>query len=266
MLHQLAALTKIQVAYNLHFRTEAMLWAAVDLVQFVVLFFVVQAIYGSNSTVNGISLAYSLHYFLIIIVINTLTATHFEEWLGGLVKEGKMDMQLIKPLSPNTLYGWTGIIRKNITTMIKLPLLLSFFIFVSLSFGVDFPRPETGQLFQLALLLIGCLFVQTAISLIIGWLTFWFENASSLIHFKGVLFALFSGSMLPSQLLPPWLRTVTNALPLKYFGTVPAQVWLGTYSLELFDALYFSVFAIVIFAVLKMTFNNGIRHYVSAGG
>jgi ABC-2 type transport system permease protein len=265
-IRQLAALSKAQAAYNFHFRTEALLWSAIDLVQFLVLFFVIQAIYGGDSTVNGVSLAYSLQYYLILIVIGALTTTHFEEWLGGLVRYGKIDMQLIKPVSANILYGWTGIIRKLTTFIIKLPLMIGFFVFVSYFFGVGFPRPETSQIFQLSLLLVGCLVVMTAISLIIGWLTFWFENASSLSHLKGVLLGLFSGTMLPPQLFPDWLEQLTFAMPFKYFGVIPAQVWLGTYTLGAYDALYFGLFALVTFVLLRLTYQRGIRRYVSAGG
>ena len=266
LFRQLSALTRVQVTYNFYFRTEALLWAVLDLIQFVVILFVIQAIYSTDHTINGVTLAYSLQYFLIILVIGVFTATHFEEWLGNLVKDGKIDMQLAKPMSPNMLYGWTGIIRKLATAIIKLPLLIGFFVFIAYFFNVGFPKAETTQMVGLVVLLAGCLLVQTALSLILGWLTFWFENASSLVHLKEILLALFSGTMLPPQLFPEWLQKVTYALPFKYFATVPAQVWLGTYTLTLYDALYFGMFALVTFALLNLTYHRGIRRYASAGG
>lgn len=263
---QMMALGRVQLAYNLHFRAEAMLWVTIDLVQFAVLLFVIQAIYGNDVTINGITLGYSIQYFLIVIIVNTLTHTHFEEWLGGLIIKGKIEMQLIRPVTANFYYGWTAIVRKMVTAIIKLPILAVFFILTTRHFDVPFPQLQTNQTVALVALLLGSLLVQTAISLIIGWLTFWFENASSLIHFKGILLGLFSGTMLPPQLFPEWLQHVTYALPLKYFGTIPVQVWLGSYVLTASDAVQFGTFALGVFLILQLTYHYGIRRYVSAGG
>lgn len=267
--HQLKvikAMTTLQLGIVLAFRIETLMWGVIDIIPFFALFFVLQSIYTNAPTIHSATLASTLQYYVIIVVIQTLTSTHFDEWLGGQVRDGKIDLMLVKPCSPNMFYGYTGVVRKYAATVIKLPVLIFLGYFVWQHFGVGFPLPSAQSALPLAGLLITILCVQVVWSLMIGWFAFWFENGASLVHFKWMLLAVFSGAMFPPELSPSWLNQLIDALPFKYFGVIPTQVWLGTYVLTPQDWLNLLLLAVVSTGLLRLTWQRGNRFYASAGG
>lgn len=262
----IVAMTKLQLGLTLAFRAETLMWGLFDVIPFFALFFVLQSIYADTAGINGATLASTLQFYLVVVMVQALTGTHFEEWLGEQVRNGKIDLMLVKPLSPNFLYGYTGVVRKYVSTIIKLPLLMGLGVFVWRQFGVPFPLPSPEQAISLVMIILFGLFVQVMWSLTLAWFAFWFENGASLVHFKWMILALFSGSMFPPQLAPAQLNHIIAALPFKYFGVVPTELWMGNYALTAGDWVNMGVCAVVSLALLTFTWKVGNRHYASAGG
>lgn len=243
-----------------------MLWSVIDALRFVVLFFVIQAIFRTNSSIGENTLQTTLQYFLIIVIIETVTSTHFEEMLGEWVRNGKIDLQLAKPLSLNVLWGWTGIMRKLLVTIFKLPILILLFLFVAVQFQTRVPVPPTSQIAPLVAIFTMILLFQTCWSLILGWMTFWFDNGSSLMHLRWAMVAIFSGAMLPPTLMPTGLQQIITILPFKYLAMIPTQMWLNQYVMQAADWIYFGGFILASILLVSLSWNRGILRYTSAGG
>lgn len=252
---------------SLQYRSELMLWILISFAPFVVLAFVWQSIFTSYDTINGFTLSGVLQYYLLVVVIERLTACHFEQGRSDEIRSGKIDHKLIKPYS----YIFQIIVRdlsmRMLSIILFLPVLLSFFIFLTwINPDMRQIQPTMHQLAQFPLLILVAYIIQFCTSLIIVFLTFWFEGSSGLEHFKWIIFGVLGGSTMPYDLMPEWLKKIISLLPFKYLFAVPIGVVQGTYKFTKTDLVYLSSSIILILIFCRFVWIKGKLKYASAGG
>ena len=103
---------------------------------------------------------------------------------------------------------------------------------------------------------------------LIGMLSFWFLEVSSLLFIYMMINYFLSGHMLPLDLLPASIVAVIDYLPFKYLAYLPAAIFLGRYSeSELTrELLIEAVWIIALFAANRVAFQRGVRRYSAYGG
>lgn len=259
-------LSKRAFINSITYRSELFLWLILDSIPFIVLLFVWVAIYQGRSEISTYGLAEISQYYWIVLIINSLTSSHFESYRVQQIRDGKIDFYLIRPLSYMAEIFFVFIGNKLFYFVGSLPFFLIVYTILSqyLDLGIFAPSPENLLIFSV--LLLAGLLIEFFFGLIIVLLGFWFEYSEGLEHFKWISVSLFSGSLFPVALMPQWLATITQALPFKYMYAVPIGVVQGKLSLTLSDVVYVLMFLGGLLAISLITWHYAKKQYSSAGG
>jgi ABC-2 type transport system permease protein len=251
---------------RIEYRSEIFIWVFLDIIPTAIILIMWMNLYQNRDSLNGYSLAQVLSYYVLVITINGLTASHFE---GHRVKEvlnGKIDVFLTKPFSYIEHIFIDHLAGKVFYILLSLPFYLSlWFIFVIGSGTFPLTLNLTTSLAFLVLICFG-FWLEFLFALIIVTLSFWFEGSEGLEHFKWIAVSLFSGSLIPLGMMPSWLATVTNWLPLKYMFAVPISVLQGIATLKWQDGLNMTLTLMAITLFSAWLWRKAQFRYSSAGG
>ena len=251
---------------TLQFRAEVVIYSLLDVLPYFVLFFVWKAIYNQVDVVNNFTLAQIVNYYLLVIVVERLSSTHFEGWRSQEIIMGKIDHFLTRPFSYISEIYSKEISSKLISIIFSFPVISIFFISNILIYNIDQSYITlTNILIFLAMMLIAHT-IQFFIALWIVLLTFWMEGSSGLEHFKWIILTLFSGAMIPMEFMPDWLQKISNLLPFKYVFAVPISVLQNKYSLTIKDFVYLATMLILMAVFTNQLWNKAKLKYCSAGG
>lgn len=264
-LNKYSALLRYMIISTLQFRAEMAIWTILDLVPFLVLFLVWISMYQGQTILHGYSLNQTIHYYLLVILIGTVSDVHFEEWRSKEIREGKIDFFLIRPLSYLEELLWKDIGGKIVYIALFIPFLALFFGWLT-TLGLGAMTIQPNQLVSFFILLILAYLINFMIGLWIVLGTFWLEGSHGLQHFKWVSITLLSGSMLPIAFMPDWIAALVNILPFKYLYAIPIGVIQGTYLLTKGDVIYLGLTLGSMYLASQWLWSKALYHYSSAGG
>lgn len=251
---------------TLQFRAEVVVYSFLDVVPYFVLFYIWKAIFSQVDTVHSFSLNQIINYYLLVIVIERLSATHFESWRSEEIRMGKIDYFLTRPFSYISEIYSKEVSSKLISILFSIPIISIFIIANVIAYNID----QSYLTVQNILIFLGMMLIahtiQFFIALWIVLITFWLEGSSGLEHFKWIVLTLFSGAMIPIEFMPKWLAVVTNILPFKYIFSVPIRVLQGTYLLTKHDFTYLTFLLIGMGIFSSYLWSKAKYTYCSAGG
>ncbi len=225
-----------------------------------------RTIYQGTSQIHSYSISDIVLYYFIVALIQTVSSTHFEGWRIEEIKNGKIDGYLLRPFSYLKEIVITDMAKRMFSLLIFLPIYFAFFSFTQLSVPVTLPTIQLGSLFFFLLLLGFAYIVELCIGLIIVLLGFWFEGSQGLEHFKWIVITLLSGSMIPLEFLPPWLKEITVKLPFQYMYSIPISILQGRYVFKLSDASVIGVSTLFLLSSVSFLWKRAMYRYASSGG
>lgn len=105
------------------------------------------------------------------------------------------------------------------------------------------------------------------LALTIGGIAFRFNRVHGFNAAFFTIASLFSGELIPSNLLPGWLQTIGNFLPFKYFLYTQAKYFSGNFAGEniVFNLFMQVLWLFIWFLIVKLIWTSGLRYYESAG-
>ena len=180
---------------------------------------------GQGSLLGGYSQAEMIFYYMMVAVVDVLTAVNEDDWqIAADIREGNISQFLLKPID----YLWYRLClffsgRISFIMMASVPLAL--FIFCFRAYAV---MPASG----LALLAFPVSLVLTALlqffmAYAMAMLAFWLLEISTLVFILFAFEYLASGHLFPLDLLPPMLQHVMMFTPFPYQLYVPVGIYLG---------------------------------------
>lgn len=251
---------------TLQFRAEVVVYSFLDVLPYFVLFFVWKAIYQQVDTINNFSLGEIVNYYLLVIVIERLSATHFEGWRSEEIRMGKIDYFLTRPFSYISEIYSKEVSSKLISILFSAPVISLFFIVNVSIYSIDQSYINIRNVVLFLILMLLAHTIQFFIAFWIVLLSFWVEGSSGLEHFKWIVLTLFSGAMIPVEFMPSWLQHITAVLPFKYVFAVPISVLQNKYSLTMSDHLYLAIMLCCMVLFTKFLWNKAKLQYCSSGG
>jgi ABC-2 type transport system permease protein len=178
------------------------------------------------------------------------------------IREGQIAGQLLRPLHPihydiANLGGW-----KVVTIVLWLPIAFALTLLFHPTLS---PTPTEIWVFSIAIW--GAYLVRTMNLWLLGLVTFWTTRVSALFEAYAVVELLFSGRLVPLQLMPGWAQTAANVMPFKWTfgypietltgGLTTAQLYIGLGM----QALWTTIGAIGVAIVWK----RAVRRFTSVG-
>jgi ABC-2 type transport system permease protein len=266
-MHKYWHVIKIGFENTLVYRLNFLLRAGFGLIPLLATIYLWQTVYsGQTALVGGYSLAGMISYYLLVTIVDTLTAVNEDDWqIAGDIKDGNISQFLLKPIDYLTYRLCLFFSGKIIFTAVSL-VPVGIFIFCLRKYMV---APASGWAllgFLLSMLLAALL--QFFMSYTMALLAFWLLEVSTVIFIAFAFEYLAGGHVFPLNILPPALEGALNCTPFPYLLFFPVSVYLGqVQGVILWRGLGIQAAWLLFFYLLaRWVWHRGIRKYSAVGG
>jgi ABC-2 type transport system permease protein len=216
--------------------------------------------------VAGYTLAGMTSYYLLITVVDALTAVAEDDWqIAADIKDGNIGQLLLKPIDYLAyrlcLFGAGRLVY-------SLAAALPVGLFVLAQRQHLLPPPDAATLGYFCLSVVLTALLQFLISFTMALLAFWVIEVSTFIFIAFAFEHLAGGHLFPLDILPAGLAGALNLTPFPYQLYFPVSVYLGRVTgPDLERGLLIQAFWVVAFyGLARWIWRRGIRHYVAVGG
>jgi ABC-2 type transport system permease protein len=259
----------VGIQNNLTYRFNFLARSLFGLIPLIAILYMWRTIYagnGAGAMVGSYSFAGMVSYYLLITIVDALTAVNEDDWqIAADIKDGNISQFLLKPIDYLT-YRLCLFISGRLTYLAVAAGPLAIFIFCLRGYFVPPPGGLTFILFLVSSALTALL--QFFMSYTMAMLAFWVLEVSTFIFILFAFEYIASGHLFPLNILPPALEHVLYFTPFPYQLYFPVSIYMGkTAGLELAGGLALQLFWVVAtYALARFAWRRGIRKYAAVGG
>ncbi len=259
----------IGIQNTLVYRVNFLVRACFGLIPLSATLFLWDTIYSAKEpggNVAGYLLSQMVSYYLIVTIVDSLTAVTEDDWqIAADIKDGNISQFLIKPIdymSYRLSLFFSG--RLVYTIAALAPIML--FIYLNRAHFVLPPDLFTWALFLLSTLMAGLL--QFFISYTMALLAFWVTEVSTFIFILFAFEHIAGGHLFPLDILPEPVVVALKFSPFPYELFFPVSIYLGRATgAEL--VLGFAMQAAwvgISYLLARLVWRRGIMRYTASGG
>jgi ABC-2 type transport system permease protein len=218
---------------------------------------------AGGGTVAGWTRGQFVAYYLTFMVVNHLTGSIEIHTAGEEIRSGELSPRLLLPVHPGLRALASNVGFKTIGLLVVAP---SVALLAAL-FGPEWST-SPGMVALGALAVFPAAAIQFLVGYSIALLAFWITRADAVQQLNYYVMFLFSGEVAPLAVLPEALRAVAIWLPHRYMLSFPVELITG----QLNGAQALGGFALQAFwlaaawALMRLTWRRGVRHYSAVGG
>jgi viologen exporter family transport system permease protein len=259
----------IGIQNTLVYRMNFLFRAAFGLVPLMATLYLWRTIYAGRAGgagVAGYSLAQMVSYYLVVTVVESLTAVTDDDWqIAADIKDGNISQFLLKPMD---YLGYRlclfGAGRLVYTAVAAVPVAL--FIFYLRRYFVLPADLGTFGWFVFSVVLTGLL--QFLLSYTMALLAFWVLEVATFIFILFAFESLAGGHLFPLNILPAGLAHALNYTPFPYLLYFPVSVYLGqTRGAALGQGLLLQIgWVLAMYGLARWVWGRGVRRYSAVGG
>jgi len=220
----------------------------------------------AGSEIAGYSLAEMMSYYLVVQIVDALTAVNDDDWaIAADIKDGNISQFLLKPLN----YIWYRLclfIAGRITYLAVAAIPLALFIGLQHEY---FVLPKSWLSLGAFLLSTGLTaLLQFFVSYAMAMLAFWVLEVSTFIFIFYAFEYLASGHMFPLDILPVGLQKVLMFTPFPYQLYFPVSIYMGKIEgAKIVSGLITQLaWVIVAYLIARAAWARGLRKYSAVGG
>lgn len=218
---------------------------------------------AEGKSIGGLTQGEFVAYYLLYILVNQLTYAQTHWTVGGTIRDGLMNILLLRPLSPVFHTLATEVAGKVVYMAFVTPITLILAFVLHPTFHLTIGR---------SFAFLGALLLAWLLRFFWGYwlalLAFWTTRADALLSLQDACVFLLAGQVAPVNLLPGPLALLAKILPFRYMAGFPVEIATGHLGLgEIGTGFAYQVgwlcVALTLFAVI---WHRGIRHYSAIGG
>jgi ABC-2 type transport system permease protein len=207
-----------------------------------VYYFIWKAIYQQNASIEGFDFAHMLTYIGVGWIIRSLYFNNIDQDLAYQVIEGRLAMDLIKPVNIQFMYvaraAGEAVFRLVLLTV---PTAIVLFMVYPLR-GPASWGSAAGSLVSIGLSFL----IVAAINFAVGTFALRLQSILGLLRAKFFLLELFSGLLLPMTFFPHFAQKILDFMPFQYISYIPMLIYLGKlHGADLMRAMAIQVFWVV---------------------
>jgi len=259
----------IGVQNNLTYRFNFLARAIFGLIPLIAVLYVWRTIYsgkGTGSAVGTYSLGEMISYYLLVTIVDALTAVNEDDWqIAADIKDGNISQFLLKPIDYQ-VYRLCLFFAGRLTYLIVATIPLALFILYFHSYFVPPPDWWTFSCFLLSTALTAL--IQFFMSYTMAMLAFWVLEVSTFIYILFAFEYIASGHLFPLDILPPWVERLLFFTPFPYQLYFPVSIYLGkTQGRDLGLGLTIQAgWVILAFGFARFAWRRGVKRYSAVGG
>ena len=253
------------LTYRFNYLTRT-LFGFIPLAAVLMLWKTIYAGKGDDSTVASYTLAQMISYYLLVTIVDALTAVNEDDWqIASDIKDGNISQFLLKPVD----YLWfrlclflSGRLTYMMVAFVPVVLLVLFLR----EYFVLPPGLGTFIVFLLSLSLTALL--QFFLSYMMAMLAFWVLEVSTFIFILYAFEYIASGHMFPLDILPNAVEKLLYFTPFPYQLFFPVGVYMGKVTgAELGRGLFMQLgWVVLAYLMARMAWARGLRKYTAVGG
>lgn len=229
--------------------------------------FLWNSIFAGDTTtkMKGYSYPDMVAYYLLVMLARAFSSMPgLATGIATSVADGSVRKYLIQPVDMLDHLFWQRVAHKLVYYVIAgAPFALVFWLCRDYLPGWP-PLPITlAWLASLAMSFLAGFLIES----LIGLISFWFLEVSSLIFIYMMLNYFLSGHMIPLEWISQWMPWV-NWLPFKYLAYFPAAILLGKVSPDVLwqELSIQAAWIAALFILNRLAFHYGVRRYSAFGG
>lgn len=266
-MHKYWHVVKIGFSNTLVYRVNYLFRGAFGLVPLLATIYVWRTIYnGKSGPVGGYSLAGMISYYLMVTIVDSLTAVTEDDWqIAADIKDGNISQFLLKPID-YMVYRLCLFFSGRIIFSVVSVLPVGIFIFCWRHYFVAPAGAEAFGLCVAATILTG--FLQFFMSYTMALLAFWLLEVSTVIFMVFAVEYIAGGHLFPLNILPPFIAQLLNYTPFPYLLYFPVGIYLGQTKT---DAAWRGLaiqaaWVLFFYALARFVWGRGVRKYSAVGG
>jgi len=253
------------LTYRFNFLART-LFGFVPLMAVLLLWRTIYSTKGGGATISSYTLAQMIFYYLIVAVVDALTAVNEDDWqIAADIKDGNISQFLLKPVD----YLWFRLclfLAGRLTYMAVAFIPLTLFILYLREY---FVAPADGAAFGLFVVSLGLTaLLQFFLSYMMAMLAFWVLEVSTFIFILYAFEYIASGHLFPLDILPPALERVLYFTPFPYQLYFPVGIYMGkTTGAELARGFVMQIlWVLAAYGAARFAWRRGIKKYAAVGG
>lgn len=201
-------------------------------------------------------------YFLGALVVRQVTGSWLVWEMNMDIKSGALSQRLLKPIHPLIGYSAENLAAMPFRALLTVPVIVVMLFYGSAAFPHD---PLLIAVFLVSLL--GAWLINFFTMALIGSLAFHIESSASVFQVWLMGFMILSGYLVPLELFPPWVRTLSDVLPFRYTLAFSVETAIGLLDAKraLFElGVQWAYVAATAVAALA-AFRHGVRRFSAFG-
>jgi ABC-2 type transport system permease protein len=259
----------IGVQNTLTYRVNYLFRATFGFIPIMATIYLWRAVYAGKSAgpdVGTYSLAAMTSYYILVTVVDSLTAVTDDDWqIAADIKDGKISQFLLKPI--NFLAYRLSLFaagRMVYTAMAVVP--TAILIYCLRQYWVAPPSWTVLAVSVLSLALTGLL--QFFISYTMALLAFWVMEVSTFIFIAFAFEYIAGGHLFPLNILPDFWQKALMFTPFPYMLYYPVSVYLGqSAGRQMWLGLAIQAgWVAVAYGLARFVWSRGVKKYSAAGG
>ena len=218
---------------------------------------------AGNGTVGGLTQGELVTYYLLFIPVNQLTYSQTNWTVGDAIREGHLNVYLLRPIS----FHWSTLSTELAGKIVYMTFTVPFVFILTLLL-----HPDLHFHLNSALLFLPTLFLAWALRFFWGYalalLAFWVTRANALLALQDSLVFLFAGQIAPVAFLPAPLQTLAHILPFRYMISFPVEVLTSQVSsVDMLTGFCYQLGWLAIsLCLFTLLWRTGVRCYSAIGG
>jgi len=260
----LPTLMKVGFAEAVAYRAEMIVWVLATTMPLVML-----ALFRAVATegpIGRFGQPEIVAYFLATFIVRQLTGSWASWQINYEVRQGTLAMRLLRPVHPYFAWAVEGLAALPMRAIVSVPVA----IVLLATEGLGSVSHTATSWLLLAPALLGAWLLTLLANLIIGSLSLFIDSSMKVMDVYLAAYFVMSGYLVPVELFPRGVRTLTDALPFRYQIGFPVELMTGAYdaspgtALGLLAREWVLVAALVVVAWL--VWSRGVRRFNAYGG
>jgi ABC-2 type transport system permease protein len=204
-----------------------------------------KAIYGSSSTLGGMTATQMTTYIAVSWMARAFYFNNLDRDIANEIRDGSVAIQFIRPYNYLVVKMTQGL-GEGLCRLLLFT--LPGMLIVLFLFPVQLPTDPLVWALFLVMLLFSYV-INSQINILTGLSAFFLENNEGVLRLKRVSVDLMSGLIVPISFFPGWAQTVLGSLPFQAVTYLPSSVFTGRVT----GSAVWEVFAVQVAWMLILT-------------
>jgi ABC-2 type transport system permease protein len=256
------ALLRVGVAEVVAYRAEFLVWILTTNMPLVML--ALWHAVAADGPVGRFDQARFTAYYLGVLAIRLATSNWLAWQLSMEIRDGTLSAKLLRPIHPLYAYAADHISAIPMRIAVVSPI-------VAILFATSWSRlvrHDPRLLLILAASVLGAWLLTYFSMVLLGSLAFYVDSALGVFELWIGLYGLFSGYLIPLEVMPHWFRVLADVLPFRFMLAFPVETLVGLLSpAQAARQLAAQWFYIALLGVLALrVWRAGVKRFAAFGG